>query len=209
MRGMREIPHAVRAQAASAARSLLVLALVAVIGCSVPAGRSGSITPSASPVPSFLPGDSWAGLPLDPTITPVSRSRPDPHAQWAMDACGITASDPSHVVVIDHIDAGQPTGLDRIAGMGLVPRAADVREYAPTGNMFGSGDNVPVWVINTVGVVDPMLSYRFRNASCIIRDGAWRNPSWVGGDEIDDSGLVVATDDPKLAPTLHLPPLAP
>lgn len=175
-------------------RRLCLLSVVAFIAvaCIQPAGAAVT----------FPPGDPWKTLPLDPSITPVSKSNPSDHARRALDSCGFTAYDP------DHPGSMMNIGIDAVGSMGLVQHGFDAAKYAPLGQLAELDRDDPIWVINSLGVIELTLGPTVRNATCIVYDGNWDKPYWVGGDTVEN-GVVVESQDPQPRPVLHLPPLAP
>lgn len=173
--------------------ALAGLLIVGCTGCTRAAG--GAVT--------FAPDDPWASLPVDTSITPISRADPSDRAKLALEACGIIVVDPDHPKMMMNL------GIDVVSSMGLVEHAFDAYKIAPLGSPLAEVDrDEPIWVINTHGVINLTLGPTVRNATCIVYDGSWYDGVWVGGDELED-GAVVSVSDPQPPPVRHLPPLAP
>lgn len=195
----------------------VVLAAVAVVGCSAPpeptspstAELRDLVTPSPASAPSNAgttndPGASDSeslppvrplpSAPIDETITPVSKSNPGPAAAAALKACGVD----------------RPSRLSSIAGMGLVDHARDVPRYA---RMFGTepqlNTDAPAWVVQLAGRIDYAQRWA-DNPVCVVIDGQpWTfAPEAYGGPDAE-SGRPAFNPNPSIAPDppFRLPPL--
>ena len=130
--------------------------------------------------------------PVDPSIQPVSRSSPGPDAQAALDACNVDS-----------------LGDGTIAGMGLVPEANQVRNYAPlTGREPELQSAAPAWMIQFSGDIPQLLAGEvWRDPICVVIDGS---PGWYAtGDVIVSSGAVVSPEPVAKPPIYSLPSLVP
>ena len=151
--------------------------------CGITTTDPATIPAASSPPPA---------RPVDPSIQPVSRSSPGPDAQAALDACNVAT-----------------LGDGTIAGMGLVPEANQVRNYAPlTGREPELQSAAPAWMIQFSGDIPQLLAGEvWRDPICVVIDGS---PGWYAtGDVIVSSGAVVSPEPIADPPIYSLPSLAP
>jgi hypothetical protein len=134
------------------------------------------------------PGDR----PVDPSVEPVSRSHPGRGAEQAMSVCNV-----------------ETLGVGAIAGMGLIERAEDARDYAPlTGREPVLESAEPAWIIQFRGEIPQYLAGE-----------TWIDPVCIVVGEFGGfyaTGPVVLTDGRLQTPLpvtnpprYSLPPLAP
>jgi hypothetical protein len=125
-------------------------------------------------------------LPVDPSITPISRSNPGADAKAALDLCGWR--------------------IDQVAAMGLVPSARDVYKYTPLrANDPERQTDHPAWVVEFAG------DWSFRGwvahqPTCAVIDGV---PFVYGNHGVETARGTSGPTQPDQPPTLSLPPLAP
>lgn len=179
----------------------LMLATVAVMGCVAPATGAGgpSGTPASAPLGAATidpeaagPATYATGTPmrqLDPTVEPVSRSKPSQEAAAVMDACW----------------AGW-FGVDSISGMGKIDHASDVAHYVPLmGPELKSAD--AAWVVTYSGKLDLPRGLGWAvNPVCVFLDG---DPILYTPEEYGQGDRSVQPAMPATPPSLMLPPLAP
>ncbi|HEX5465129.1 MAG TPA: hypothetical protein VFW92_00490 [Candidatus Limnocylindrales bacterium] len=142
--------------------------------------------------PTSTPPDGTT-LPIDPTITPVSRSHPGSVAQEVLDAC--------------HVDQ---IGLDRVAGMGLIAHASDAFHYAPfTGQEPELRGSEPVWLVVFSGQIPmPMEWETWIDPTCV--DASGEAGFFATGAVIETStGQELPAPAVSQPPDRALPPLAP
>ena len=140
---------------------------------------AGQAAPSAAP---DLPN-----VPVDASLTAVSRSNPGRDAQAVIDLCV------------------RPGDLDAIAGMAQLPSAQDVKKYMLTnGHEPELKDDVPVWMVQFKGPIKYRWGTAF-NPVCVVKDGISTIYVPYGTAEHPDESV---PSDFKEA-TLALPPLAP
>src|SRR6266566_8743257 len=127
-----------------------------LIGCSATAdsGDSGPGEPT-----SFPPARSASPVerPVDPSIQPVSKSKPSADAAAALKACGATASHPDRLAAID--------------GVGFVPHAIDVPNYT---YLWGTEPEIntdhPAWVVQFKGKIN-LDAFWAIDPVCVSVDG--------------------------------------
>jgi hypothetical protein len=168
-------------------------------------GVAGSQSPgAASPTSSTATSDDHTAapiltpapsLPLDPAIAAVSRSRPGPAAQGAMDLCGVKGY-----------------GIGTVGGMGLIPDARRVPDYVPlSGREPELAVDKPAWVISFRGWI-PMVT-RTRSPITDVEDPVClviEDTPVMFGPGASRAGDVIVTPPPRThEPIFVLPPLAP
>ena len=143
------------------------------------------------------------GLPVDASLTPVSRSNPAPGARGALDACGITNFTPDTPGnAIEFLDA-----LDQVAGMALLPSARRANDFAPFGPAPELKTDDPVWIIQMGGWIT-FSGDKLESPTCVVVPGKWGGPLWfVTGRSTRDG--VVRTPWPGPSPIFRLPPMTP
>jgi hypothetical protein len=127
-------------------------------------------------------------LPVDPALTPVSRSNPGPEAKAALELCV------------------RPDELALVVGMALLPSAREVGRY-----MLSNGkepelqDDAPVWLVQLEGPV----TYRFGTVfhpTCMVKKGEPTLFMAYGGSQDGATWTPPVDFTPA---TRALPPLAP
>ena len=149
-------------------------ALIAMIA----AGACQPATPSATPELGFR------GLPVDPSLTPLSRSHIDADAQAAFDFC--VRPSPSQVV-----------------GGARLTSANDVAKYMATnGNEPELQTHAPVWLFQLSGTI-AMPEGSFVDPVCVFGAGVagWFGPFDAAGSPVTFPGMT--------PPIFSLPPLQP
>ena len=190
---------------------LVGLALLGILGaaCTVGPGdpvdgsppESANPTPTptlastASPATASQPGTtSGTGLPVDPSIEPVSLSDPSSEAADALRVCQ----------VLDNI------GADKVSGMGRISHARDAVRYAPlTGVEPEIQTDAPAWLVTFKGEVPmPMSGEIWIDPTCVVvgGDGGFYA---TGAVKILSSDVTVTPLPTKQKPDLALPPLLP
>ncbi len=197
----------------------MVLAAVAVVGCSAPpeptrpstADLGDLVSPSPASAPSSAgttndpegsgsatppPVRPLPSAPIDGTIEPVSRSNPDPAAADALKGCGVD----------------RPPRLDSVVGMGRVQRARDIPRYA---RMFGTEPELqtdaPAWVVQLAGRIE-YAGYWADNPVCVvIGNQHWTFAPEAYGGPNAETGQEGFNPNPSIAPDppFRLPPLEP
>ena len=166
--------------------------------CASAAESFGAAAATGGPTPT----PSRSSAPVGPSIEPVSASHPTPEAEIALEACG-----------------ARDFGLDKVAGMGLVPRARDVPKYT---TLVGVEPEIqtdrPAWVITFRGVLElgPTRSglrcgirgpVYVEDPTCVVIDGV---PNfYVTGRSGKSPDALVEPPITLGTPVLSLPPLAP
>jgi len=146
----------------SAVGSLL---LFAVVGCTAPGEPASTVEPSTGVTvepstggsPATSEPTSATGRPVDPSIVPVSRSKPSAEASKALEACQIPDNTP----------------LGQVIGMGLVPRAADLYRYINIpATQYEIQTDSDAWAIALRGEVPQPLSHEiWIDPTCVIIGG--------------------------------------
>lgn len=146
--------------------TFVLAAVVFVGGCVAPvAGRPASSEASSAgpdapaslatetPPPSGTPAPS---RPVDPSLTPISRSNPGPEAQAVLELCGAAGFD-----------------LAGISGMAKVQRARDLPKYVRlTGKEPEIQVDEPAWVLTYSGrVILPRALGWADDPICVVIDG--------------------------------------
>lgn len=155
-----------------------------------PATPSADVTPA--PAPTARVG-TYNGLPVDPSLTPVSRSSPAPEAARALEACV----------------PEERTPVPSVAGMARVP-ARDVPRYVAIGVVPPDLDrDDPVWVLQLRGeVTDPRAQLVLVDPACVYVDGGGGMYA-VGGTRPTAGGALETFGLGSLKPEAALPSLAP
>lgn len=180
----------------------LVAILILVSGCQASGTSTGQpdgkddAPNAASPTATASPSASTTGRPVNPSIEPVSRSNPSREATAALIACG--ASGLKGIGVTTEF---------AIAGMGRVPHARDIPEYA---YLWGVEPEIqtdsPAWVIQMAGRVDVDATHWADDPVCVVIDGKGTVfAPWASGTRRESFPLV----SPPTSPTRALPTLAP
>src|SRR4051812_39091861 len=165
--------------------SMLLLLAVAISGCMAPQAGDASAAPSqlatttgsaattpsssvatASAVASSTTtatapasvGASSSSLPVDPSITPISRSHPTPEAAEAFSLCNVN-------------DA--TIGMDKVAAAGQIPHARDLPAYVPFSPQEPEiQTDSPAFVIEIRGdVLFPLSGWTGINPTCVVVGG--------------------------------------
>ena len=144
------------------------------------------------------------GLPVDASLTAVSRSNPEPAARAALDCCGITNFTQDHPGAVEFLDV-----LDQVAGMALVPSARRADDFAPIGRAPELQIEDPIWIIQMRGwITFPFAGNELESPTCVVVGGKWGGPLWFGTGLLRRDG-VVQTPWPGPSPIFRLPPLSP
>lgn len=140
-------------------RRMLVGLLVSITTAAC--GGAGTSVPGAAPSGHAA---TPVALPVDSSLTPVSRSSPSSQAARAFDLCGVAdlrdsaASAPSSAIA----------DFSQVAGMALVPSARDVGKYMPTyGSEAELKTDQPAWVIQFTGSIPTRQGPR-SNLTCVV-----------------------------------------
>lgn len=169
-------------------RPLVALVAILLAACGAPSGSTASSAASSTPSAATAAGAPLLPeVPVDTTLTPVSRSAPSPEAKAAMDLC---------------LRAGE---LAAVAGMARLASARDVKNYMLTnGNEPELQADVPVWVIQIKGIWNYRRWDAF-NPVCVVKNGVSMMFAPYGEPELPDW-----TPPPDfVGPRLALPSLAP
>lgn len=180
--------------------------LVAVVGCTAPGGVPSTVAPStgATVAPSTGGGaattepTSVTGRPVDPSIAPVSRSKPSAEARKALDACQI----------LDN------KLLDQVIGMGLVPRATDLPRYVNIpATQYEIQTDSDAWTIALRGEVPQLkIGEVWIDPTCVNIGG---QQGWFATGPVrkvlqgGEPGPLIPPSTLTPGPDLALPPLAP
>lgn len=185
-------------------RRLILIPLVTVVvagGCTVvgqPSATGSASTAGASaaarsdgPSSSPITATPTATLPVDPSLSPVSRTSPAAEALIALDA------------------SGWGDRMAEVAGMALVPSGIVARVYAPlSGNEPELMTTDPVWMIQLRGrLVDPFTDETSIDPVCVVVDG--QAGIYSTGDVILADGSVHTPRPVPSPPRVSLPPLSP
>ena len=186
------------------ARAIVLFFAAVTLGACVaaPQGAVPGTPGGTAPPPAMATETLPAGPPVDTTIEPVSATAPSPEAAEVLEAC-----------------QARDFGLDRVAGMGLVPRARDVPKYT---RLVGVEPEIhtdrPAWVITFRGILrlgargsalrggrrDPVYA---ADPTCVVIDGVpffyLTGPAGTDPDNLTVPPIEVGE------PSLALPPLAP
>jgi hypothetical protein len=165
--------------------TLCCLLTFALSGC---VGASGSTLDTPNP--------TAAGVlaPIDPSITPVSRSQPSTDAKAAMTACG----------VFDNT-----IGMAKVSGMGQIAHASDAIKYAPfVGTEPILQVSAPAYLIQFRGAIPIPLGHETAtDPVCVYVDG--EPQLYLTGGYAPDNGPIVTPLPAHGSPVFALPPLAP
>jgi hypothetical protein len=173
--------------------TFVLAAVVFVGGCVAPvAGRPASSEASSAgpdapaslaaetPPPS---GTAAPSRPVDPSLTPISRSNPGPEAQAVLELCGL---DPTLV-----------------SGMAKVSKARDLPKYVRlTGKEPEIQVDEPVWVVTYSGRFTIRTIWA-EDPTCVVIDGEpllFMTGDYGRGDSV--SHPLTSTDPPLALPTL-------
>jgi hypothetical protein len=176
---------------------LVCLALVTLTACY--GGTAATVAPTSvgAPVRAL---DS--GLPLDPSIEPVSLSALDPGASSALDACSITDT-------TGQFGSNGPLGTKIVSGMGLIPSATDVGKYVPmTGLEPELKSPSPAWVIAVGGRLWlPFWPHDLNDPTCVVIGGGvfW----WDTGGHFEGDTVVASPAGVDGRHVFRVPPLEP
>jgi hypothetical protein len=178
-------------------RLVLITAIAALVaGCSAPgavvtAPPSNEESPAATPVSTPRVTASADASPLDP----VSASHPSKEAADAMAKC--------------HIGKDDMIPIERVAGMGLVPSAADLQHYVPlTGREPQLKEPGPAWVVLVKGDVQQMGGEVWTDPTCVVTTNDFGY--FATGPVLNQkTGKVTQPEAPPFAPDLTIPKLAP
>ena len=152
---------------------------------SAPAAAAPAIAASSSPA-------SAAALPVDPSITPISIKNHSADAEKAFQACSLAQY-----------------GYETVAGMGLIPSAADLPKYAP---FSGKEPQLelpgPVWLVQFQGDIPmPKAGETWVDPVCILAEG---DQGYFAVNGVKDAaGKFRAPLPAATPPTMSLPPLLP
>lgn len=184
-------------------RLFIILAALLLSACTAsgaPAATGGPVgAPSAAeavasqaPAISSNAAPAAAGLPVDPSITPISIKNHSADAEKAFVACSLAQY-----------------GYESVAGMGLIPSAADLPKYAPfTGKEPQLQLPGPVWLVQFKGDIPmPKSGETWVDPVCIRADG---DQGYFAVNGVKDAnGKFIAPLPAETAPTLSLPALQP
>ena len=178
---------------------IVAIALVAAActGSGGPASTGTAPSPTAAAaIASQAPGETSppaAGeLPVDPSIAPISIKNHSAEADKAFAACSVAQY-----------------GYETVAGMGLLPSAADLPKYAP---FSGKEPQLelpgPVYLVQFKGdIAMPKSGETWVDPVCIRADG---DQGYFAVNGIKDAnGKFIAPLPPATPPSLSLPPLEP
>ncbi len=170
--------------------SLAVGALALTLaGCSAaPAGggRSQDVTTAQPTAAASAAATVGNPMPVDPNITPISRSKPGADASAALELCGWR--------------------IDQVAAMGLVPSARDVFKYTPLrANDPERQTDHPAWLVEFAGdwTYRGMVAHQ---PTCAVIDGV---PFVYINHGAQRANGTSRPTQPEQPPTLSLPSLAP
>lgn len=154
-----------------------------------------AITRDRSSIPTTDPATMEtepADRPVDPSVRPVSRSHPGGGAEMAMSVCNVAT-----------------LGVDAIAGMGLIERAADARDYAPlTGREPELESMEPAWMIQFRGEIPQFRAGEiWIDPVCIVIGD--RGGFYATGPVRQRDGSISTPLPAPIPPSYALPPLAP
>ena len=161
------------------------------VGYPATLAAQSSPTVSASSLSTGLPTAPPAP-PIDPSIQQVSAAHPASDAQQALQLC-----------------EAYDLGLDRVSGMGLIPRARNAVNYARLSALapFLASDS-PAWVVQFRGQVNRLpLGQGWIDPTCVVIDGTQQ--FFATGPVVDlATGHLVRRYWPA-NPSWSLPPLGP
>ncbi len=174
--------------AGSSADVATVARSTAVPSTAETARRTASSSPPSAPSTTFPPV-----VPVDPSIDPVSLSKPSADAAEALRICQV-------------VDVH---GVEKVTGMGRIDHARDAIRYAPlTGREPELATDEPAWMITFGGELPmPKINQVWIDPTCIVvnDDGG----IFATGPRISATGMAIERPADASRPTLALPPLLP
>ena len=197
------------------ARLLIVLVTVVLSSAACGAGTAGPVT-SLSPVASLDPAGSspassagssdasatpasdptgaTEGVPIDPTVAPVSLSNPPADAARAFEVCLVPE-------IVSRYGSAAITGLGRIEHASDAPRYARLSARNPE-----LQSDRPAWVVQFRGDIRLPGGLTYLDPTCIVVDGGDGGFFGTGGVRDSVSGAVSTPLPDASTPELALPP---
>jgi hypothetical protein len=153
-------------------------------------GRAGEVWIACS--------DVKVSRPVDPAIEPVSRSNPTRAARVALERCNVETHG----------------GLDKVAGMGLIPDAHRARDYAPLSGLEPElKTGAPAWMIQFSGEIPQFFGGEvWIDPICVlvVRADGTLDGGMYGTGPVRHPGGSLSTPEPLSdPPQFSLPSLAP
>lgn len=164
-------------------RILILVGALWVAGCTASTGASVVDTEA----PQFDRPAAAGSLPVDSSLTPISRSDPGPEAKAALSLCGLDGGDP------------------RIVGAAKLPSSEAIPTYAPVKGPELGRTAEPAWLFQLKG---DYVGRRFTyvDPTCAVIDG---DPYMYvsNGKRVD--GKQIPVPPVENPPTMALPPMVP
>lgn len=138
--------------------------------------------------------ETQATLPVDPNITPVSKSHPDADAANAFAKC--------------QIGVALPVSTGQVSGMGRLASAERLLDYVPlTGREPELNATGPIWIIQVTGDIPQRGGEVWTDPTCVVTSS--RSGWYATGPVTLSTGNVVLPEPPAVPPRLALPSPAP